>query len=281
MELARQEEGRAESEKDQGAPGVLAHRPVEMLDGLGMLGEPGVQRPGSAEDAEQGEQPDAEQGDQLHQGFEGDGHHQSTVLLPRRDVACAEEDGEGSEGDAEAQRQYVGRRLLREHLQGLGDGADLQGDVGQGAHQHEQGDQYACQLAAIAEGEEVGQRAELVFAGEPQDGTQQDGAHGQCQGYTQVDGEEQVAAGAGKADTAVIGPGGGIDAQGECVGEGVRYPARRNQPAIRDVGNEKQQHQVAEAGEEQGGEFQRHRSGFPLLNRRGSSIRPITPAQSR
>ena len=125
----------------------------------------------------------------------------------------AEQDGKGSQGDAEAQGENVGRGFLGQFMQGLGDSANLQSDIGQGADEHEQGDQHPHDLAAVTEGEQIGEGTELVFAGEAQYRTQQYRTQGESQGHAQVNGKKQIAVGIGQTDAAIVGPGGGIDAQ--------------------------------------------------------------------
>ncbi len=82
-------------------------------------------------------------------------------------VTGAEQDGKQNQRDTETQCQHLWRRLLGQYPHRLSDGADLQGDVGQGAHQHEKGYQDTGKLAAVAEGEDICQGGELIVAGQP------------------------------------------------------------------------------------------------------------------
>ena len=61
----------------------------------------------AAEHHIKGIEADGTEGHQLDDGFEGDGEHQTFVLLARGDVACAEEDGEEHDHQAVAQRHAL------------------------------------------------------------------------------------------------------------------------------------------------------------------------------
>ncbi len=171
-----------------------------------MIGQPLVETLRTGKDAKQRKQPNSQQRYQLYQGFEGDGHHQTSVFFPWGDVSGAEENGEGSERYTETQGENMGRRFLGEHLQRLGNSPYLQCDIGQGADEHEQRHQHTGQLAAVAEGKQVGQGAELVFPRHPQDGPQQYRTEGKSQGNPQINGQKEIAAGIGEAHAAVVGP---------------------------------------------------------------------------
>ncbi|HEY5790137.1 MAG TPA: hypothetical protein VIX81_05890 [Gammaproteobacteria bacterium] len=269
VELPRQQERGGEGEQHEGGPGAFAHRRVELLEGLGVRGEPAVEPAGSVEDAEQREGPDQQQREQLDQRLEGDRHHQAGVLLARRDVPRAEQDREHGQADAEAERQRGRRHLLGQHADRLGHRADLQRDVGQRAGEHEQRHQHPGQLAAVAEREQVGQRGELVTAGQAQDRQQQQRRQQEGQRHPEVDGEEVVALGAGETDAAVVAPRGGVDPEREHVGQGVTHQALRDSAAVGEVGDQEQQQQVRDRDAEQRAEFKRHRGDrAPAATRR-------------
>ena len=122
-----------------------------------MFVQPALQLTKTTKHTEHREQTDRQQGDEFDQGFEGDGDHQAFMFFPCGDVAGAEQDGEQGDGEAEAQGDRAGGGFLGEYLNGFGDRADLQGDVGQDPGEHEQGDQYPGQLALVAKGEQIGQ----------------------------------------------------------------------------------------------------------------------------
>ena len=98
---------------------------------------------------------------------------------------------------------------------------------------------------------------------------QQDRAEDECQGGADIDGQEQQAVVCGKTDAAVVGPGSGIDADRQRIGQRVRGPVGRHQAPVGGIGNQEQQQQVAEAGGKQGRQFMAHRNRLA-----GASARP-------
>jgi len=132
------------------------------------------------------------------------------VLLAGRRGTRPKQDREKGYGDTETQGHRLWSRLLGEHLCRLGDGSNLQCNVGQCTDEHEHGDEDTGQLTAVAKGEQIGERGELVFPSETQDREQQDRGQEKCQRRPKIDREKIVAVGRGKTHVAIVGPGGGV-----------------------------------------------------------------------
>ena len=90
----------------------------------------------------------------------------------------------------------------------------LQGDVGQRAGHRDDGDDGGHRLAlAVARGEEVGDRGDVLALGEPHDAQQEAPAEREQQDRPEIDREEVVARGGGEADAAEERPGRAVDGQ--------------------------------------------------------------------
>ena len=90
----------------------------------------------------------------------------------------------------------------------------LQGDVGQRAGDGDDGDDGGDRLAlAVAGGQEVGDRGDVLALGQAHDAQQEAPAEHEQQDRPEIDGDEIVAGGGGKADAAEERPGGAVDGQ--------------------------------------------------------------------
>ena len=158
-----------------------------------MVIQPGVEAGGSIEHAIQAEQGHRAEGQQFDQRFHGNGHHQPFVFLPGGGMAGAEQDGEDHHHQAEAGGQVAGVGGATEDLDGFCDRLQLQRQQGQHPDQHDQGRHGASQSAAVTEGKQVCQGAELVGRGQPQDRCQQNRGEQKDPGNTQKIGQEVVA----------------------------------------------------------------------------------------
>ncbi|MNM93314.1 hypothetical protein D3C81_1056830 [compost metagenome] len=135
------------------------------------------------------------------------------MALAGGDLPCTEEDGEQGDQGAEDQRHVGVGRLAGDDGDAVGDRLDLQGQQRQHRDQHEDGGQGAGPGAAKAEGEQVGQRRQLVGAGQAQQRIEQHRCQQEGTGKPQVDGEKAVAILVGQADRAIEGPGAGVHTQ--------------------------------------------------------------------
>ena len=99
-------------------------------------------------------------------------------------------------------------------------GLQLQGDVGQRAGDGDDRDDGGDGLAlAVAGGEEVGDRGDVLALGEAHDAQQEAPAEREQQDRAEIDGDEIVAGGGGNADAAEERPGGAVDRQRQGIDE--------------------------------------------------------------
>ncbi len=245
------DDGRGEEHQQQGAPRAFLQWRVQRLQRRLVLQQPDLQLVRAAEDHVKGVQADGTEGHELDDGFEGDGEHQPFVLLPRGDVAGTEEDGEQHDHQAVAQRHALLQRLEGQDADGVGDRLDLQGQQRQHADQHDDGGQRAAPGAAEAEGHQVGQRRQLIGTSDPQDRVEQHRRQQKGAAHAEIGGEKPVAILVGQAHGAIEGPGAGVDAEREGVGQRVADDPARDQPAIADPGHAEQHEQVGGADQDQ------------------------------
>ena len=178
----------------------------------------------AAEHREDDEEADRQEGCELDERLGRDGDDQAFLVLGGIDVAGAEQDGKGRHQERDHQCR-VGRRLnscsgkrAEQRGDGQGDGFELQRDVGQRAGNRDDGDDGANGLAlAVAGGEEVGDRGDVLALGEPHDAQQQAPAEREQQDGAEIDGNEVVAGRGGKADAAEECPGRAVDGQRERI----------------------------------------------------------------
>ncbi|MNF76050.1 hypothetical protein D3C84_581470 [compost metagenome] len=259
----RHDDGRGEEHQQQGAPGAFLQRRVQGGQRGLVLQQPLLEAVQAAEHGEQCIQADGGHGAQLDQRLEGDGQHQPLVPLAGGDMAGAEQDGEQGEQRAETQRHQLADRLAGDDADGIGHRLDLQGEQRQHGDQHEHRGQGAGPGAAKAKGEQVGQRGQLVGAGQAQDRVQQHRGQQEGAGKAQVDGQEAVAILVGEVHGAVERPGAGIHAQRQGVDQRVAHQRAKHSAALGQPGDAEQHQQVDGADQQQVGQVKarRHRAG--------------------
>ena len=153
-----------------------------MLLDLGMVGCTRSQKAAdAAEHGEHHEETDGEEGRELDQQLGRDRHDQAFLVLGGVDVAGAEQHGE--RGHRRAMTNAVSMRQTAAVCRGrapssvsteMRDGFELQRDVGQRARHRDDGDDRGDGLAlAVAGGEEVGDRGDVLALGQPNDAQQQ------------------------------------------------------------------------------------------------------------
>ncbi len=164
------------------------------------------------------------EGAELDHRLEGDGMDQALVVLGGVGVAGAEQDREQrhDRGDVEGgigeQRRagHVGRG--GQHREGGGYRLQLQGDVGQRTDQRHQAGEGRQRLGlAVARGDEVGDRGDVLTLGDADHLGQYRPEQQEGQQRADEDTGERPARGGGLADGAVVGPGGAIDGQRQAV----------------------------------------------------------------
>ena len=252
VELTRQAEDRQHRQQrlgpEAGAEGLGLQLLLQLQIGIG-LGEQVAQ---AIEHAPGDIDAQGQEGDQLDQRFEGDRLQQADMVLGGIGVAGAEQDGEqrhdrrdieGGIAQPGGSRDIAG---VGEYLIGTRDGLQLQGDVGQGADQgHQRGEHRQRLRLAVARGDEVGDRGDVLALGDPNH-LEQDRPEQQT-GQNRPDEDAQItpAAGRGLPDATVEGPAGAVDRKPQTVDRwapirrpvflGVAIPPPCNREQHRDI----------------------------------------------
>ena len=223
---------------------------------------------GTVEQHEQHERADGEQCQELDHQFEGDRQHHAAMLLGGLHVAHAEQDGEHRHQGGDDQRgvgvDHAGqaarhRRRRGDRAERRRHGLQLERDVGQHADRGEQGGGDADDAAlAVARGEEVGDRGDVVLLGQPHHLAQHRIAHHDHQGRAGIDQDEVDARGRGAADRAVEGPGRAVDGQRQAI-DGRRHRACRPVAGISvaEIGDGEEQAEIGQR-QRQDGRFRQH-----------------------
>ncbi len=171
-------------------------------------------------------------------------------MFGRVDVAGAEQDGKCRHQQRDHQRgvglevEQLQRQCAEQGGDGKRDRLELQRDVGQRAGDGDDRDDGSHSLAlAVARGEKVGDRGDVLALGNPHDTQEQAPAEREQQDGPEIDGEEVVARGDGETDAAEERPGRAVDGQGERIDQRsaaptlagaerpIRIPRQREQAA--------------------------------------------------
>ena len=264
MQVARQDRGDARN----------AHR-------LGEQGDRSVEHPERDEDANR------EEGDQFDGGFRGDRQHQSVLVLGGVHMTRAEQNGEGrhrhrdEQGNVAEHRRAAGVDIdLRgDGLQRGGHRFELQSDIGDAAddgdHRHAGGDALAF---AVAGGDEVGDRGDVLRLGEPDHPHQQRPEQANHQDRTDIDRQEVESGARGKADRAEEGPGRAVDRQRQRIDQQARAGvAHRATAAVAIARDQEQQPDIAERDRDKDPalqhDFSRQGNGIPIRHPCAVSMR--------
>ena len=129
-----------------------------------------------------------------------------------------------------AARPGAGMRLRQDGLQRRRDRLELQRDVGDRADDGDQRHRRRHRLAlAVARGDEVGDRGDVLRLGEPHDAHDQRRAEPDHQDRPDIDSEEIVAGARGRADRAEERPRGAIDRERQRIDQrAARGPRARS-----------------------------------------------------
>jgi hypothetical protein len=251
VELPGQEEEGQAREEGEAHPVQVAGKPLRGQEEGPELRPLRDLQKGVSQEKKRG-QPHQEEGEKLHRGLKGHGQDQALVPLRGVQAAGAEEDGEEGqeEGGDEGHVRHGGPFPAQEE-EGLGDGLELQGQVGEEAQHQKRGRQGGQGGVAVAQEEVVRPGGEAVGPGQLQKPSVEEGPEEEDQGGPQVDGEEGGPLGGRPAHAAEEGPGGGVDGQGEGVDPGASHPGPP--PPLSQEGHQEEEGQVEEeAGEEEG-----------------------------
>jgi hypothetical protein len=234
VELARQKErGDAGQEREREVCADAGRLP-EKHEIRAAFGDPRQDRVHAAEHPEGDVDPDHQEGDELHDRLERDGQHEPVLVLGGVRVAGAERNCEACEHHGHDKRQIAEERHRasergvggrEKDAEGRGDGFELQGDVGDRAHDGDQAHDGGDALAfAVAGSHEVGDRGDVLRLGDAHDARHQRLAEADDEDRPDIDGEEVEAGAAGEADGPEERPRGAIDRQRERVDGRARRP---------------------------------------------------------
>ena len=194
----------------QRARRILMHRRLHHRDDIGIVEQPAVhftQPPKTPYIARR----QREQYENVDQRFKRDRRNQAFVALMCGAVFGAEQDGEYGNDDAEHQREICRRGVplgkscaaVAENMHGIGDRANLQRQQRHHRQQQKYRDGGADPLAAKAEGQQIGERGELILATDAQQRHQQQRRKQQRAADTGVHREIAVAVAVGRIDSVV------------------------------------------------------------------------------
>ncbi len=224
VELPRQQHDAHEAQEGDGEPEAAVDSRGEHALDLGAVGGALDEPADAAEHGEDDEEADRQKGSELDERLGRDGDDEPFLVLGRVDVARAEQDGEGrhEQGDDQGrvglQVEQLQRRRAEQRRDGEGHGLELQGDVGERAGDGDDRDDGADGLAlAVARGQKVGDRGDVLALGQPHDAQQEAPAEDEQEDRAEVDGKEVVARRGGEADAAEERPGRAVDGQREGV----------------------------------------------------------------
>ena len=198
MELARQEYDREHGEQGHGDPPPAIEalrkevrhgwcRSSRLVEGHRAVGK---------DEGDEGS--DRDEGDQLDDRFNRDRQHHAMLMLGRVDVAGAEQDREGGHGDGDEKGQILCGRIdpadgtrRDQGLERERDGLQLDGNVGNNADHRDDCHQGAEHFAfAIACGDEIGDRGDVLPLGQIDDALQDGTAKSKDENRSQIDRQE-------------------------------------------------------------------------------------------
>mgnify|MGYP006288499333 CR=1 FL=1 len=253
VELAGQQEARAERQQQEGGEAGLPNRREQRVDLLGPLGHPALERAPAPEAEVHGGDGQDHRRDQLDHRLEGDGHHQASVPVVPGEVSRPEQEREHRDQQAEVEGHLPDVLGPRQDPGRLGQRPDLKSQVGHARRQQEERDQDGAGLTAITEREQIGHAGQAVLADDPQKGEPQNRDHQASQTDTHVDGEVGVPLPVGHPDAPEEGPAGGVDPEREAVDPRPARPPNGDHPPLGQLGDQEQEEQVQERGDEQRG----------------------------
>ena len=256
VELARQQQDGHQAEERHRQPGHAVKVAGEDAMDLRVLLDALEKIADAAQHGERDEEADRQEGGELDERFGRNRDDQAFLMLGRIDVARAEQNGEGrhrqgdDEGRVGRQIEMLQRARAEQRVDRQRHRLQLQGDVGQRAGDGDDRDDGGDRLAlAVAGGEEVGDRGDVLALGQPHDAQQEAPAEHEQQDRAQIDGDEIVAGGGGIADAAEERPGGAVDRQRQGIDE--RSAAARLAEAAGPVGIPRQREQDTHVSQRQ------------------------------
>ena len=174
--------------------------------------------------------PTARKAASLTMRFGRDRQHQAVLMLGRVDMAGAEQDREGGHRERDQKRGVADhvrgelRRHMHEHrAEHRRHRFQLQRDIGNGADDRDQRHQRRHRLLlAVARGDEVGDRGDVLALGEPHDAQQAAACTARSSASARHRSSGSRSPTRGQADRAEKGPGGAIDRQTQRIDQQAR-----------------------------------------------------------
>ncbi len=278
LKLTRQKHDGQPGQQGDGEP-VREVANVRLEEGLGVpsqcahrLGGPATEG-GITEEFQNHEEPHHQEGCQFHDGFEGNGRHQTLVALTGIQVTGTEEDGEegqqqghhkgGIVPDGQGCRRigHDDGRIFQQDGETARYRLELQGNVGHHPHHGDQGHQAAQEVTlAIARGDEIGDGGDAFRLADSHHLHQQGSPQQRHEGRPQIDGQEAHAATGHPAHAAVKGPGRTIDRQGQGIDRGpCDHRSSLVRSPVRPKGQGEQDPQIGEGDDRDQGAADGHR----------------------
>ena len=200
-------------------------------------------------------------------------------MLGRISLARSEQHREGRHRERRrqcdiAEQRDRGNRLIlaQDGFKRGGDSLELKRDVGHRADDGDQRHGRGHRLAlAVARGDEIGDRRDVLRLGELDDPAQERRAEADHQDRADIDRQKVDTGAGGKADRAEEGPGGAVDRQRQRIDQSTGAAALRRRQAVTVARDEKQEADVAEGGCDHAPVVQ-HRCLLPKVRREYSAI---------
>ncbi|MND84965.1 hypothetical protein D3C80_768690 [compost metagenome] len=266
VELTRQAEDGQARHQDDGPETAIQIGPARQIAEAGGH----IRRSRGVTQQHQGEDRHGQQGRQLDDGLDADGLDQAPVVLSQVGTARPEQDGEPGQNPGHDQnRQALGPgdgRARGQHLPRHRQGFQLKRDIGQRPQDgHQRHRRAQGRALAVARGDEVGHRADVLAPGRRRDPLPQREQHRHPQGRAHIDGQVFPGRTRRRPHRPVIGPRGAIDGQGQGVERRPQRPAARldRRPLVPPGHREQDGHVGGHQGQGREAEHDRHlgRSG--------------------
>ena len=244
MELAWQAQDRGERDqrlRDEAAGHALG---PDRRRGLPRAGRDAA----AAGQVQHREHADRDEGQQLHQRLQRHRQHHAAVMLGGVDLAGAEQDREQRQ-----QRRHVQRRIAQrafgaargQHVHAHRHRLELQREIRHRRDHRDRGHQCGqARCAAVARGQEIGDRDDALLAGNQHQPLQHAPAEQHQQQRAEVDRQECQALARGGADRAVERPRRAVHRQRQCIHQRAQARSRRRALVAR-VGHREQQADIA------------------------------------
>ena len=233
---------------------------------------------------QQREHADRHEGEQLDQRFQRHRQHHAAMVFGRVDLAGAEQDREHRQQQGHVQGRVAegaGAAAGREHFHAHRHRLELQGHVGHRRdHRHRRHQRGQARRAAVARGQEIGDRDDALLAADQHQPFQDPPGEREQQQRAQVDRQEAQPGARRSADRAVEGPRRAVHRQRQRVHRRAQpAPARGERPLVAGIGDREQHADIAGRYQQQhpARDHMRSRSGRSRQCKAGATMRDVRP----